>query len=216
MLGDRITILNDGAVVTSVLRGQKKPGRDGRRISGRPSESQLARTPRPPGEPVLFAKDVNTAKLSDISIEILAGEVVGLAGLRRSPAGLRCGPRLVRRGPNRERRDLHCWDRARTATLERTGAVGVGPAPEDRKREGLALPLDVRDNATVASLWRSLASGWPSHRPKPSGTRGLIAQLGIAAHGTRQSVSTPSAAAISRRSLLAKWLGRELQAVPAG
>lgn len=81
MLGDRITILRDGAVVTSVLRDQKSQAEMVGAMIGRPSGSQLARTPRPPGEPVLFAKDVNTAKLSDISIEILAGEVVGLAGL---------------------------------------------------------------------------------------------------------------------------------------
>ena len=203
MLGDRITILRDGAVVTSVLRDQKSQAEMVGAMIGRPSGSQLARTPRPPGEPVLLARDVNTAKLSDISIEILAGEVVGLAGLvgsgRTEVVRALFGADPIASG------EIALFGSRTPATLDRRVRAGMALLPEDRKREGLALPLDVRDNATVASLWRSFASGWFSPAKAERDTRGLIAQLGIAAHGTRQSVHTLSGGN-QQKVVLAKWL----------
>jgi ribose transport system ATP-binding protein len=146
---------------------------------------------------------VNTAKLSDISIEILAGEVVGLAGLvgsgRTEVVRALFGADPIASG------EIALFGSRTPATLDRRVRAGMALLPEDRKREGLALPLDVRDNATVASLWRSFASGWFSPAKAERDTRGLIAQLGIAAHGTRQSVHTLSGGN-QQKVVLAKWL----------
>jgi ribose transport system ATP-binding protein len=146
---------------------------------------------------------VNTAKLSDISIEILAGEVVGLAGLvgsgRTEVVRALFGADPIASG------EIALFGSRAPATLDRRVRAGMALLPEDRKREGLALPLDVRDNATVASLWRSFASGWFSPAKAERDTRRLIAQLGIAAHGTRQSVHTLSGGN-QQKVVLAKWL----------
>jgi ribose transport system ATP-binding protein len=203
MLGDRITILRDGAVVTSVLRDEMSQTEMVGAMIGRPSGSQLARTPRAPGDPILFARGISTAKLSDISIEIRAGEVVGLAGLVGS-GRTEVVRALFGADPITGGEIALSGSRAPT-TLDARVRAGMALLPEDRKREGLALPLDIRDNATVASLWRRFTSGWFSPAAAERDTRGLIAQLGIAAHGTHQTVRTLSGGN-QQKVVLAKWL----------
>lgn len=203
MLGDRVTILRDGAVVTSILRGEmSQAGMVGAMI-GRSSGSQFVRTPRPAGEPILSATNISTAKLSDISIEIRAGEVVGLAGLvgsgRTEVARAVFGADPITSG------EIALRGTPVPSALDARVRAGMALLPEDRKQEGLALPLDIRDNATVASLWRSFTSGWFSPAVAERNTGRLISQLAIAAHGTRQTVRTLSGGN-QQKVVLAKWL----------
>ena len=198
MLGDRITILRDGTVVTSLLRGAMSQVEMVGAMIGRASGSQLARTPRAPGTPILFAAGVGTAKLSDISIEIRAGEVVGLAGLvgsgRTEVVRALFGADPITSG------EVVWLGSPAPRTLDARVRAGMALLPEDRKQEGPALALDIRDNATIASLWRSFTANWFStgHR------RARHAQADRAAGHRRPSArarpSAPSVAATSRRS----------------
>jgi ribose transport system ATP-binding protein len=203
MLGDRITILRDGAVVTSILRGEMSQTGMVDAMIGRASGAQVARTPRPAGQPILFARGISTAKLSDISIEIHAGEVVGLAGLvgsgRTEVVRALFGADAITSG------EIALLGTPAPTTLDARVRAGMALLPEDRKQEGVALPLDIRANATVASLWRSFASGWFSPATAERDTSRLIAQLGIAAHGPRQTVRTLSGGN-QQKVVLAKWL----------
>ncbi len=203
MLGDRITILRDGAVVTSLLRGAMSQTEMVGAMIGRASGSQLARTPRAPGDPVLFAAGISTAKLSDISIEIRAGEVVGLAGLvgsgRTEVVRALFGADPITSG------EIAWLGAPAPGTLDARVRAGMALLPEDRKQEGLALALDIRDNATIASLWRSFTASWFSPAVAERDTRKLIEQLAIAAHGTRQTVRTLSGGN-QQKVVLAKWL----------
>jgi len=202
-LGDRITILRDGAVVTSVVRGEMSQTEMVGSMIGRTSGAQGGRTPRPPGESVVFARDVNTARLSNISIEVCAGEVVGLAGLvgsgRTELVRALFGADAIISG------EIALAGKSAPATLHARVRAGMALLPEDRKHEGLAQTLDVRDNATAASLWRSFASGWFRYAIADRDTRSMIEQLGIATHGTRQTVWTLSGGN-QQKIVLGKWL----------
>lgn len=80
-LGDRVTVMRDGAVVGSFLRGEATADELVRLMIGRSLDGVTRRTPFAAGACVLSAEKLRTAKLSDINLDIHAGEVVGLAGL---------------------------------------------------------------------------------------------------------------------------------------
>lgn len=202
MLGDRITILRDGAVVTSVIRDGMTQNAMVSQMIGRSSDAQLKRTSKTPGAPILFAQDVRTTRLSDISLEIRAGEVVGLAGLvgsgRTEVVRALFGADPITGG------EIVLNGTTAPATLAARVRAGMALLPEDRKRQGLALSLDIRANATVASLWRSFASGWFKRNVADEITRKLIGQLSIAAHGPGQTTGTLSGGN-QQKIVLGKW-----------
>ncbi len=87
--------------------------------------------------------------IRDVSFQIRAGEIVGLAGLigagRTELARLLIGAEQKTKGTvlleGREARIQHPSDAV---------ALGIGYASEDRKRLGLVLPMTVRENMTMA------------------------------------------------------------------
>jgi len=86
--------------------------------------------------------------------------------------------------------------------------AGLGLVPEDRKRQGLVLSLNCRENVSLASLARFSRLGWMNRGAENA----LVTQ-----YGDRLRVKTPSwETEISRLSggnqqklALAKWLARE-------
>ncbi|HEY0279109.1 MAG TPA: sugar ABC transporter ATP-binding protein [Solirubrobacterales bacterium] len=107
-----------------------------------------------PGEVVLEVEGLELpGSLSDISLHVREGEVLGLAGLvgagrtsiLRSLAGLEpaSGGRLRMRG--KERR----WPRSPRAALRR---LDIALLPEDRKGQGLVLGMSIPDNVTMTDL----------------------------------------------------------------
>ncbi len=80
-IGDRVTVLRDGATVHS--SSVKDLTRDQllQHMVGRPIDATYRREALSPGEPLLRVKGVCRGILRDISFEIRAGEIVGLGGL---------------------------------------------------------------------------------------------------------------------------------------
>ncbi|HHU31284.1 MAG: ABC transporter ATP-binding protein [Zhaonellaceae bacterium] len=86
-ISDRITILRDGKVVKTVMKTETTREDLARLMVGRPIAMKLEKPEAKPGEVLLELIDVNMidAKgkqlLSDISLQVRAGEIVGVAGV---------------------------------------------------------------------------------------------------------------------------------------
>jgi ABC-type sugar transport system ATPase subunit len=112
-----------------------------------------------PGAVKLAVRGLNRAGvLHDISFDLHAGEVVGIAGLMGSGR-----TELLRAIFGLDRIDSGQIDvdgqRVARPTPGRMKALGVGFTPEDRKRQGLVLPFTVGRNLTLASLRRASRIG---------------------------------------------------------
>jgi ribose transport system ATP-binding protein len=116
------------------------------------------------GEPVLRATGLTRpAVLDGVSVDVHAGEVVGLAGLLGSGrtetvravfgADPVDGGSISIDGVRRRR-----WSPAAAI------AAGVGLVPEDRKAEGVIPDLSVHDNIVLAALPRLTRAGFVSER----------------------------------------------------
>ncbi len=161
-LADQITILRDGRVVrTTDVAGQTEESLLAAMLGASTSGTYPVKRPAAADAPVALAVDgLSGPGFSDVSLQLRAGEIVGLAGLigagrselaraafraQRVSAGTVTAPGgtpLVGRG-----RTARLLDSPRSALR-----AGVAMIPESRKEQGLLLGRPVRENVSLASL----------------------------------------------------------------
>jgi ribose transport system ATP-binding protein len=154
-IADRITVLKDGERVATVRGSEVTTPQLVRMMVGRELDQYFPPRAAPDarGPVKLRLREAGNAFLSNIDLDVHAGEILGVAGLQGS-------------GRTELARAIFGADPFTSGTLELDGeereirspshavAVGIGFVTEDRKAEGLALSQSVRDN--VALAWRGL------------------------------------------------------------
>ena len=151
-VADRLTILKDGRKVgdydsAAIGRDEIQARMVGRGLSA----GRIAREPVPAAaQPVLSLRTLGSgARLAPLSLDIRAGEIVGIAGLKGAGgerlmeliAGIEqpdAGGMTLAGRPYRVRRPAEAWHR------------GVAYLPGDRTAEGLILDASVLDNLVMA------------------------------------------------------------------
>src|SRR5258708_18697055 len=142
-VGDRVTVLRDGETVHTGLLADIHTDQLIRHMVGREMSAIYHRDPLPPGNEVLRLEGI-TAKprLSDISLTVRAGEIVGLGG-------------LIGAGRTELCRALFGIDpiESGTITIDRrvvhprspidAVAAGIALSPQDRQKLGLGTGLPV-------------------------------------------------------------------------
>ena len=158
---DNITVLRDGHHVVTESIDSTTPHRVVTQMIGR---ELLIATPhhltRPLGDECLRVTALNSPrKFSNINLSVRAGEIVGIAG-------------IVGAGRSEVVEAIFGLDPAATGSLAVKGkslplgslatalAAGVGLVPEDRKRQGLVLGLNCRENTCLAALPALTTFGW--------------------------------------------------------
>ncbi len=146
-------------------------------------------------------------KLQDISLDVRAGEIVGLAGLVGSGR-----TELVRAIFGIDKYDsghVRVFGKDVTnAAPSQMVQAGVGLLPEDRKQHGVALGLSVTDNVVMASLARLFPRYILNFRKERSTVQGYIEQLRIATPRASRLVRFLSGGT-QQKVVMAKWLCTE-------
>jgi rhamnose transport system ATP-binding protein len=158
-LADRVTVLRDGASVGTRAVGEIDEAGLIRMMVGRevsqlypPSESKA-------GEVVLSLEGVgcSASGVSGVSLEVRAGEVVGLSGLvgagRTELARILFGVTPADSGVIRLR-----GERVAIGSPAEAIALGIAYVPEDRRKHGVILEMPIEQNTTMA-VHRSLFPG---------------------------------------------------------
>jgi inositol transport system ATP-binding protein len=167
---DRVTILRDGKLVGSGKVGELGIDDFVRMMVGRSSTQLFTRLSehRAVGSPVLkvdgLSRDRDPANphatlLKNISIEVRAGEILGLAGLMG--AGRTELARAIFGADPFERGSIEVDGKPITIRSP-VDAIrhGIGLVPEDRKQQALFLELAVRHNLAISSLKNLLWGRW--------------------------------------------------------
>lgn len=195
-IADRYTILRDGR---SVDTGEIREASDDHLVHqmvGRPMVGLFpVRANRTPGEVLLEINDLAAPPaVQQASFELRRGEILGIAGLMGS-------------GRTEMVRALYGLDEAKSGTVEiegrsepaRAGSAvrrlrqSIGYLSEDRKREGLALPLSVADNLTLTRMSSIVRlAGWIDRRRQHRAAAGWIDVMAIRARSPAQRVRTLS------------------------
>ncbi len=152
-LADRVTILRDGQTVAQLGIDQTNPTGLIELMVGRELSTVFPKRRVPIGEPVLRVEHLSSreAGLHNITFEVRAGEIFGLAGLvgsgRSELARALFGLHPVDSGRillhGRELVDL---------SPQRAIEAGIGLVPEDRRRHGVIADLPIDVNSSLAIL----------------------------------------------------------------
>lgn len=207
-IGDRITVLKDGRTVAQNLPVADTPTNELIRLmTGRSVEYVFPESPGPSdGAEVVLDVDGLALRgtFQDVSFQVRAGEIVGLAGLvgsgrseiletvygaRRATAGtVAIGGRRLRAG-------------SVTAAVE----AGIGLAPEERKSQGLLLDEPVYRNITLSTFQRFARGGFLDERSERRASRQQAESLELRPTGIERHIRTLSGGN-QQKAMLARWL----------
>ncbi len=151
-IADRVTVMRDGRVVASLPRNEIHEAKLIQLMVGRSIANFYPKPPSAIGKIIFQAKGISRHKaLYDCSFEIHAGEIVGFAG-------------LIGAGRTELARAIFGADPIDAGSIVLDGkpvlkrspsdsiAAGIGYLTEDRKKNGLAMTLDIAQNITLANL----------------------------------------------------------------
>jgi simple sugar transport system ATP-binding protein len=158
-VSDRITVMRRGRVVTSTLPEESSPADLAQLMVGRPVLLRVEKGVAHPGEPVLRLEGVTVEDdrhqmaVDDVSLEVRAGEIVGIAGVEGNGQNELVEAVTGLRSARRGRILLRDRDIAHAST-HRVLMSGVGSIPADRQRMGAILELSVADNLVLSDFDR--------------------------------------------------------------
>jgi rhamnose transport system ATP-binding protein len=207
-LADEVTILRDGHLVRTALAADETEETMLSSMLGRSLGATFpARRPVPADAPVVLeARGLSASGVHDVSLDVRAGEIVGLAGLvgsgrtelaralcqaQRVTAGTvtTSGTRLAGRPPGGRRMPTSLWPaRGPNAALR----AGLAMIPESRKEQGLMLGRPIAENVSLASLPRLAALGLVRRRAERQAVTGVLGQVGVRVPAQAAPVSTLS------------------------
>ena len=147
-VADRITVLRRGRVVGETSPAATSKAKLAEMMVGRPVLFSLEKPEVEVGEPMLGLEDLRGGKLNGLSLEVRAGEIVGVAGVegngQRDLADAVMGLRPLDGGR------VMLGDRD-VAGLGTQGIrnEGVAFVPEDRHEQGLVLDMTLWENAVM-------------------------------------------------------------------
>ena len=208
-LADRASVFRNGRHIETFDKGARSTAEIVQLMIGRDIAAQYpAKPPRKPGKPVLTLDNLSWEKhLDRISLSVGAGEIVGLGGLDgQGQKSLLLALFGVLRGTGG--RIIVEGRETRLSSPAAAKSAGIALVPEDRKTEGLMLPMSISDNLAIASL-DAISTGPFVDRAKESAAieRG-ITRLQIKIGTPSDAVSTLSGGN-QQKVVLAKWLMTE-------
>ncbi|BDI22599.1 sugar ABC transporter ATP-binding protein [Herbiconiux sp. L3-i23] len=204
-LADDVTILRDGKFVSTGPASEYSMDRIVREMVGRQVESVFP-DPAAHGDDVVFSvKDLVPygADCKPVSLDVRAGEIVGLAGLVGSGRSRLLKTLAGVRG--RGTGSVTVGGRPLRASLGATIDSGVVLVPEERKRDGLVLDLPISQNTTLTSLPAISTAGWIRGGKEKAAFAEEQSRLGIRAAGGTQLAKQLSGGN-QQKIVIAKWL----------
>jgi ribose transport system ATP-binding protein len=209
-LADECTVFCNGRSVASYAAGTKTDNEVVELMIGREYNAVFpARTARPASAapPLLEVRNLSwTDRLCDISLELRGGEVIGLGGLDgQGQRELLLALFGVLHGTTGE----VVVDGKPTAITSPYAAkkrgIGMALIPEDRKTEGLMLPMSVRDNLSFAALPRLSRWGVVDRAAERDAVDRVVRMLAVRTDG----VDVPAGALSGgnqQKVVIGKWL----------
>jgi ABC-type sugar transport system ATPase subunit len=178
-ISDRIAVLRDGVLVASGETRHFDIPKLIQAMVGRPLEQFFVRHPHPAGELVLELRQLGRRGVFEgIDLTLRAGEVLGIAGLigagrselAQSIFGMApadAGAILVKGQP------------VRIGSVADALSHGIAYLPEERRSQGLVLPLSITENISFAALAQFTYLGFVDRAREGAFVREAASRFGI-------------------------------------
>ncbi len=157
-IADRISVIRRGKVVGTTIPTEADQSQLAEMMVGRHVELEVEKETSQPGEPVLRVEnltildDRNQVAVDGISLEVAAGEVLGLAGVQGNGQTELIETITGLRTPFEGNVHIAGHDSTH-ANPRKITELGVAHVPEDRQQDGLILPFPVADNLILNTYY---------------------------------------------------------------
>ena len=208
-LSDRVVVLRDGKNAGELAKHEISHQAMVEKMVGRELNNYYARNSKPRENKVLEVNKVATFAYPHckVSFEMRAGEVVGIAGLvgagRTELLTTLFGITPARSGEIRLDGKLVNIADSQTAMQN-----GIGLVPEDRKAQGVVLPMSVRENTSLATMERMTRFGFIDDAAENHLAEDMRQRLGTKTPNVEQPVKFLSGGN-QQKVVIAKWLALE-------
>jgi ribose transport system ATP-binding protein len=209
-LADECTVFCNGRSVATYLAGTKTDNEVVELMIGReyssvfpPRKAHAAGT----SVPRLELRHLRwTDRLDDISFQLHAGEVIGLGGLDgQGQRELLLALFGVLRGTTGEVLIDGQAVEITGPSVAKRKEIGMALIPEDRKTEGLMLPMSVRDNLSFAALGQLSHWGIVDSRAEREAVDRIVQLLAVRTDGTELAAASLSGGN-QQKLVIGKWL----------
>jgi len=212
-LADRITVLRDGRVVTTVDRSRTTPREITGWMVGRDIAGHDFHGSRTPGATVLELRGLTLPwpghprgyRLKDVSLELRAGEVLGVAGLMGAGRTELLETIFGAAESTWTGEILLHGQAVRFAHPAEACAAGIAMVTEDRKRLGLFPDLDVAANVSLCSLGEAVRGGLLSRSREESLVAGPLRETGVKTPGPHAAI-TGLSGGNQQKCIIGRWL----------
>ena len=209
-LADDCSVFRNGQKVATYIASSKTNNEVVELMIGREYKNVFPPTPvalPSTVAPVLQARNLSwTGRLKDISLSVKPGEIVGLGGLDgQGQRELLLALFGVLRGCSGEVLIDGSPVAISSPSVAKSAKIGMALIPEDRKTEGLMLPMTVRANLSFAALDRISSGGIINRAAEQRLIDEMIKLLGIRTAGVDIPVGSLSGGN-QQKVVIAKWL----------
>jgi len=209
-IADQCTVFRNGRNVATYRAGSKSDQEVVEMMIGReyrhafPPKLAAGNADKPP---VIEVRNLSwLRRLRNISLSARAGEVVGLGGLDgQGQRELLLALFGVLSGVTGETLIDGKRVAIKSPRMAKSRRIGMALIPEDRKTEGLMLPMSVRDNLSFAGIDRLSRAGVIDRSAERAAVDDMIRLLAIRTDGTEIPVGSLSGGN-QQKVVIAKWL----------
>jgi rhamnose transport system ATP-binding protein len=206
-LSDTVTVLRDGKVVRTSASADESPESLVSAMLGRTIELTFPEKSEPTADAPIMLSVRNLRRppaVDDVSFDIRAGEILGLAGLIGS--GRSELARAVFGADRRERGDVQLLGKPLRLRWPRNAiSNGLVLLPEDRKQQGLLMKRSIAENITLPYMHTLSHAGFVSERRARRSAQTSMERVDVRATSSRARVSTLSGGN-QQKVLFARWL----------
>ena len=199
-----IVVLRDGEYIGTRLKTETNINEIISMMVGRPFEAKTKGILHVTEKPLLSVLNVSTQKLSGISFKLMAGEVLGIAGLvgsgRTEMGRVLFGLDTLLKG----KMNLNGFSYAPRSPRDAMKA-GFGLIPEDRKMEGLFIQQSVSDNMAISIAEENQRVGFILRNTIASHVTDMIAKTKLKAENPKVGINTLSGGN-QQKALVCRWL----------
>ncbi len=201
---DRVTVLRDGKNVGTLKTEDTDANKLVEMMVGRDIKDMYPKKEVKIGDYVMEAKNLKADGFEDISFKLRKGEILGIFGLlgagRSSLVKALFGANKIRNG--------QIFINGKEASIKSPSSARdkrIGLVPLDRKTEGLALMMGVKENITLANI-QDLGKSFLINRKNERQKAGKwVDEIGIRTPSVDQEVNSLSGGN-QQKVVLAKWL----------
>ena len=203
-IGDRVSVLRDGHHILTDTIDRMTMESVIENIAGRKIENLFPHTAKEPGEPMLEIRDLTGDKFFHVNMTVRSGEIVGVSGLvgagRTETVRAAFGIDRYHTGEV-----VVCGKKLAPGNPAKANRLGMCLLPEDRKVEGLALSLSIRENTVISSLRALNPTGIINSPKEKAEVQKSIDSLEIAT-STMEKLTKFLSGGTQQKVVIAKWL----------